>query len=187
MRISNIHRALIAAFVVVVTGSSSFADWHTFWHNVAVGHHRTNAWPDPFREADALQVIAPFEIMKRNGWRLHNTIGHNLFREGDGGLLASGHNTVRWIATQAPESRREIYVVRARSESETQARVESVKEAVASVNRGERLVNVYVTDREPSSSSGAWLMQVQRDWLENVPAPVLPNTSASGTEAVTTQ
>ena len=184
MRTSKIHPALIAAFIVVVSGSNIFADWHTFWHNVAVGHHRNNAWPDPFMEADAIQVIAPFEIMKRNGWRLHNTIGNNLFRDGDGGLLASGHNTVRWIATQAPESRREIFVVAARTDTETQARVEAVREAVASVGRGQQIA-VHVTNREPSASSGAWLRQVEQQWLDNMAAPRLPSTSAAGTQSAT--
>ena len=131
----NFHPALFAIVLAVTGASTASADWHQswkrFWHNVAVGYHRNNAWPDPFVEADALQVIGPFETMKRNGWRLHNTIGHELFRASDGELLASGHGRVRWIATQAPEDRREIFVLRGRSDDETNARVASVRQAIS--------------------------------------------------------
>jgi hypothetical protein len=95
-------RNLFALLGVCLFASNASADWHTFWHNVHVGTHRNNAWPDPFNEADAIQVVSPFERMKNNGWRVHNTIGHELFRGGDGALLASGNKRVEWISSQAP-------------------------------------------------------------------------------------
>ncbi len=97
--------------VVATTATSASADWNHFWHGLHVGFHRNNAWPDPFNEVDAGNVIQPFEVMKANGWRMHNTIGHELFRSGDGALLAAGHKRVHWIASQAPTARRTVYVL----------------------------------------------------------------------------
>ena len=190
MRRTSIFRRATLAIVLAMMGTSSVsADWYThwkkFWHDVGVGHHRNNAWPDPFVEADALQVIAPFEIMKRNGWRLHNTIGHELFRESDGELLASGHNRVRWIATQAPVTRREVFVLRGRSEEETEARVASIRNAIARIHRTGPEPTIYITDIEPSTASGAWGTAINRMMMEQLPAPKLPSTSAAGTSGST--
>tara|TARA_R110002049_G_scaffold27321_2_gene94152 strand:+ start:319131 stop:319661 length:531 start_codon:yes stop_codon:yes gene_type:complete len=165
--------------------TSANADWREMWHKMHVGLHRNNAWPDPFREIDAMQVVAPFDAMKRNGWRLQNTVGHELFREGDGALLAAGSNRVRWIATQAPEARRQVFVLRGRSESETEARVASVRETLASVRVSGATPSVLVTDIVPPSSSGARATQINRAWMTEMPKPKLPSTSAAGTASAT--
>ncbi len=190
MRRNSIFQRALFAIILAVMGSNTVsADWHQqwkrFWHNVGVGHHRNNAWPEPFVESDALQVIAPFEIMKRNGWRLHNTIGHELFRDSDGELLASGHGRVRWIATQSPVNRREIYVLRGRSQDETNARVASVRDALSRLYQTGPEPMVYITDIEPATASGAWGTQINRMWMEQLPAPKLPSTSAAGTSGST--
>ncbi len=176
-------RTLLAVLALGVFTSNVSADWNNFWHGVHVGKERNNAWPDPFNEADAMQVVAPFEIMKNNGWRLHNTIGHELFRSGDGALLASGNKRVEWIASQAPTNRRDVYVMRGRTEQETQARMESVRQSLASLSVGSA-PNVWVTDVEPATASGAWATQINRTWLQELPAPKLPSTSSSGKEGV---
>lgn len=185
-RTSRMNRFALALLAVGVTGSSASADWHSFWHKVHVGFHRNNAWPDPFNEADALEVVTPFEIMKQNGWRLHNTIGHELFREGDGALLASGSRRVHWIATQAPVSRRSLFVLRGNTPEETKSRVASVHQTLGSLNLQGPPPEIMVTDVEPGASSGAWAVKVNREWLESLPSPQLPQTSASGQQSVTT-
>jgi hypothetical protein len=166
-------------------GAQVYADWHSFWHGLHIGKARNHAWPDPFNEADATQVVAPFEVMKNNGWRLHNTVGNELFRTGDGALLASGNRRVEWIATQAPESRRDIFVMQGRTPQETEARVQSVRQTLASLQIPGNPPTVWVTDIEPSTASGAWATQINRTWLQELPPPRLPNTSASGKEGAT--
>ena len=175
-------QAVIALLIVASTATSASAEWNWnhFWHGLHVGFHRNNAWPDPFNEADAAQVVMPFEIMKANGWRMHNTIGHELFRDGDGALLASGHKRVHWIATQAPASRRTVYVLRGNTQEETDARVASVRHTLASVSSRGSAPAVLVTDVEPASASGAWATKINREWLSHLSAPRLPSQSASG-------
>lgn len=185
-RTVRFNRFVLAFLAVGVTATSASADWHTFWHNMNVGYHRNNAWPEPFNEADAMQVAAPFEVMKRNGWRLNNTIGHELFRESDGALLASGNRRIHWIATQSPANHREVYVLRGMTPQETQARVASVHQTLAGLNLQGPAPAVMVTDVEPGTSSGEWATQVSRQWLKNMPSPQLPQTSASGAQSVAT-
>lgn len=176
----------LAVLMAASAVPSAFADWSTFWHNLHVGYARNNAWPDPFNELDAAQVIMPFERMKANGWRMHNTIGHELFRQGDGALLAAGHRKVRWIATQAPLNRREVHVLRGASAEETQARVASVRSTLAHINYQGPEPAVLVTDIEPATSSGAIATKINREMLENLPEPRLPDQSSSGQQGVAT-
>ncbi len=182
----KVAQAVIALAVVVTTASSASAEWNwnRWWHGSHLGFHRNNAWPDPFNEVDARQVIAPFEIMKANGWRLHNTIGHELFRDGDGALLAAGHRRIHWIATQSPEARRTIYVLQGTSQDETDARVAAVESTLDKIVINGNQPQVLVTDVEPPSSSGAWATKINREWLEHLTAPRLPSSSSSGEQGV---
>jgi hypothetical protein len=134
---------------------------------------------------DANQVVAPFEVMKHNGWKMHNTIGHELFRDGDGALLAAGSNRVHWIATQAPAIRRNVYVLRGKTRAETDARVAAVHDYLAAFQLDGPKPSVLITDVEPSTAAGDWAMKVNRDWLEQLAAPRLPNSSSSGTQGAT--
>ncbi|KLU02932.1 putative signal peptide protein [Rhodopirellula islandica] len=175
--------AILAAMALggIRTPTAS-ADWGSLVHQMHVGYHRNVAWPDPFNEVDAVQVVMPFEAMKRNGWRMHNTIGHELFRGGDGALLAAGQNRVRWIATQAPEGRREIHVLRGGTQAETESRLKAVREAVTSyVLDGQSQPQVFVTTIEPATSPGVVATKINRERLEQMAAPKLPTTSAAGT------
>jgi len=173
------------AFLLGGFSIPSAADWHTFWHSQRVAYHRTVAWPQPFTDDSARQAIAPFELMKHNGWRLHNTIGNELFREGDGALLAAGHKRVCWIATQAPSHCRVVYVLKGSSPGETDARVNSVRETLTRLQIDGQPPEVLLTDIEPTTASGAWANQISRDWLESLPPPKLPSTSSTGSAGAT--
>ncbi|MFK8113228.1 MAG: hypothetical protein AB8B91_13550 [Rubripirellula sp.] len=183
----NAHFAqAIVLLIVATTATSASAGWRDFWHNLHVDYARNNAWPDPFNEVDASMVSAPFDIMKANGWRMHNTIGHELFRQGDGALLAAGHKRIHWIATQAPTARRAVYVLRGSSQAETQARIASVQKTIRGVNVVGPAPAVLVTDIEPATSSGAWATKINREWLEHLTAPQLPSQSVTGNTGVAT-
>ncbi len=180
----------IVAFLLLVSCASTAPAgddwWDEFWHGIHVGYYRNNAWPDPFNEADARDVIAPFEVMKMKGWKMNNTIGHEQFRSGDGALLASGNNKVHWIATKAPATHRTVYVLRGGSKAETDARVASVRESLANFYFEGPRPTVLVTDVAPPEASGAWANKISRNWLEQLPAPKLPNSSSSGAQGITT-
>lgn len=183
MRVNiSFTQAAVVLIVAATTASSATADWSWkhFWHGLHVGYYRNHAWPDPFTEADAAQVVIPFDVMKANGWRMHNTIGHDLFRDGDGALLASGHKRVHWIATQAPPTRRTVYVLRGDTQAETDARVAAVRQTLTSLPTDAPPPEVMITDVEPAASSGAWATKINREWLEHLTAPRLPQVSASG-------
>lgn len=183
---TTLGNSSIALLLLAISATSVSADWDSFWHGVHVGYARNNAWPDPFNEIDAAQVILPFERMKANGWRMHNTIGHELFRQGDGALLAAGHRKVHWIATQAPQTRRAVHVLRGSSPAETEARLASVRNTLDKINYQGPEPEILVTDIEPATSSGAIATKINREMIENLPEPRLPDQSSSGSQGVAT-
>lgn len=185
MAVTLIRKPTIVMFVLIASvAATASADFGTWWHRQKMVYYRNTAWPDPFNEADAAQVVEPFEIMKRNGWRTHNTIGHNLFRDGDGALLASGQNRVRWIATQSPEQRRNIHVLKGRTQEETRARVASVQKVVDELSVSGIEPQIFVTTIEPATTPGNMATKINRERLEQMAAPKLPTTSASGQQGV---
>lgn len=175
-------RVAIAGFLLAATASTSNADWHSFWHRFHVDYHRNNAWPHPFREVSAAQTRAPFEVQRLNGWQLHNTLNHGLFREGDGQLSYAGQQQIQYIMTAVPEQHRTVFVVRGSSPAETDARLASVRSSLERY----QLANapapaVMLIDRAPATYSGARASAINRAWLEAMPTPELPqDTSAPG-------
>lgn len=167
---------LVGAF-----GRSANADWHSFWRGVHVDYARNNAWPQPFTDADARAVQDPFVLMKHNGWRAHNTIGNELFRQGDNSLTLAGSRRVLWIATQSPQQHRTIYVLRGPTDNETHLRVASVHQSLSTIQTGGLLPQVVVTDIEPAAASGGYATSIDRQWLQNLPAPTLPSATADVT------
>ncbi|QEG38945.1 hypothetical protein UC8_09050 [Roseimaritima ulvae] len=153
--------------------------WDNLKHEMHVVYHRNNAWPQPFAELSAAQTRAPFEVMKQKGWLLHNTIGHELFRDGDGALTAAGRNRVHWIATQAPANHRVVHVLRGASEAETEARVEAVRVALNHMYISGPQPPVYITEIQPATSPGMRASQISRAAMTNMPAPKLPASNSS--------
>lgn len=173
---------LLALLAVISASGSVFSPaatagewWHEFKHEMHIGYHRNNVWPQPFSEMAAYQTRAPFHVMVQKGWMLHNTIGHELFRDGDGALSAAGRDRVHWIASQAPQNRRVVHVLRGTSEKETEARVDAVRSALSHMAVNGAPPMVYITDVNPATSPGALASQITRAREAALPKPVLPS------------
>ena len=141
-------------------------------HKACVDYARNVAWPQPFRGADANSVVAPFDVMKDNGWRENNTLGTTLFST-ENTLSEAGAIKVQWIVTQAPQNQRIVYVKSGITEQATHARVESVQLAVSQLIPSGTLPQILVTDIEPATSSGAYQTLVHRALIKTTPTPRL--------------
>ncbi len=141
-------------------------------HKAGIDYARNVAWPQPFRGADANSVIAPFDVMRDNGWRENNTLGSGLFST-QHALNEAGALKVQWIVTQAPQNQRIVYVKSGTTEQETNARVESVQLAVSQLIPSGPLPQILVTEIEPATSSGAYQTLVHRALIKTTPTPRL--------------
>jgi hypothetical protein len=163
---------LICLVIGVAASNSAEAQYSEWKHKSHVDYARNNHWPQPFRGADANSVIAPFEVMRNNGWREHNTVGTALFSN-EHCLSEAGLLKVQWIVTQAPQSQRVVYVKTGRTSEETAARVESVQLAVSQLIPTGPLPQILTTDIEPTTSSGSYQTVVHRALVKTTPTPRL--------------
>jgi hypothetical protein len=124
--------------------------------------------------------MAPFEVMKNNGWRSYNTLPTALFTE-DHRLTEAGRLRVKWIVTQAPVERRAIFVLNGNDSRATAARVESVQLAVSELLPVGALPQIYVTDVEPVGSSGQYQTKINRALMSSTPLPRLPRFTGLNT------
>lgn len=164
--------------------SSVQADWPTMMHKKHVDMARNNTWPQPFRGQDAYSVIAPFEVMKNNGWRDNNTVGSPLFV--NNALTDAGKLKVAHVLSSAPSNRRVIYVQTGPTQQETAARVESVQVAVSEILPEGQLPEILVTNSAPTSSPGAYQTLVHRAIQKTTPTPRLPRAGSMNQPAQTT-
>jgi hypothetical protein len=161
----------ISALLIGSLGTAQ-AGWPEFRHQCGIDYARNNSWPQPFRGADANSVVAPFEIMRNNGWRENNTLGTPLFST-QHSVSEAGLLKIEWIVTQAPPNQRIVYVKSGRTKEETAARVESVQLAVSQIIPTGPLPQILVTEIEPTTSSGAYQTLVHRALVKTTPTPRL--------------
>ncbi|MFO0011966.1 MAG: hypothetical protein ACK553_04420 [Planctomycetota bacterium] len=161
-----------ALLLMVGTGGFVQADWPSSKHHAHVDIARNNAWPQPFRGQDAFSVVAPFEVMKRNGWRDNNTVGSILFTNNQ--LTEAGRLKVANLLTSTPASQRTIYVQVGPTQDDTAARVESVQEIVSQLLPEGQLPPIQITSVAPSTSPGAYQTLMHRAIKKTTPAPRLP-------------
>lgn len=140
--------------------------------------HRNNRWPLPFRGMDTSSVVSHFEVQRNNGWKLHNTLGTAMFQPETQALTDAGRNHTKWIISQAPHSRRVVFVLAGNNPQETAARVEATQVAISEMIPVGPLPSIYLTDRDAPGSSGVYQDAINRAIVGSVPAPRLTPNSA---------
>ncbi len=176
---SCIKLYVAAAFCLVSFGSLASAQLPHHAEKMR-DYYRNNLWPTPFRAMDTMSVLNAFEQQRNNGWRLHNTVGTSMYDPATNCLTAAGRSHVQWILTQAPQSRRVVFVLQGSNQQETAARVESTQLAVSEMVPVGPLPAIYLTDRESAGSSGVYQTAVHRAMVSSVPSPRLTSTGAAG-------
>jgi hypothetical protein len=159
------------------------AQWPAAKHNTHVDFARNNVWPQPFRGQDAASTVAPFEIMKRNGWRDNNTVGSVLFEKNQ--LTDAGRLKVATLLASTPSNYRTLYVQTGETQEETLARVQSVQSTVSTLVTDGQMPAIQITSAAPSSSPGAYQNLVHRAIQKTTPTPRLPVYSGMANPAQT--
>ena len=121
---------------MVVLASPAQAGWYEFWYGAKRDHRQNHAWPEPFAARDRQAVAAPFDAMVRAGWRSQTTLGTHDFDPETQSLNEAGERRLRWMATQAPEPYRTIYVAQGRDQA-TAERLEAFDPSAVTVAEGE--------------------------------------------------
>lgn len=154
------------------------AKWHCFWDRVHLDWHRNNAWPEPFAQVDQQTVRAPLAVMVDRGWQLQNTITDELFDVETQHLTRAGELKVRWILTQMPSHRRDIFVLRGATPEITELRLQSVEHTASEVATSGPAM-IAVTDIVPRGGSASAHERISVSFESSAPPPRLPEMQAA--------
>jgi len=147
--------------------------FNQFWHRCHVDFFRNNSWPEPFLTADKMAVRNVYCIQTDNGWKMQNTIGTFLFDRETQQVNEAGDLMVKWILTQAPVHRRVVFVMKADTAEATNARVQSVQNAVAKYS-GSCVCPVLLTTTEPAGWPASYIDAITQQYSATIPNPRLP-------------
>jgi hypothetical protein len=152
-------------------------------HYIECGYHRNVLWPWPYVCPDRIAVHEPFDIMVRNGWRRQNLLGSYHFDPNTNRLTEAGQLQVRWIVTQAPPGRRQIFIERALDPSITAERLAAAREYAGRVVIDGQMPQVYETSLMAEGRPAPVVDMTNVKFMENMRVPALPaeNTSGGGT------
>jgi hypothetical protein len=174
--------AAAAAVVVLATVHSAKAVCLDDSVNyVKHGYHVNQMWPWPYVCPDRVAVREPFCLMINNGWRRQNLLGAHHFNPETNQLNAAGQLRVQWIMTQAPASRRGIFVERALDANVNAQRLVAVREYAGHVAINGQTAQVsetyLISEGRPASVVDATNVKFQ----QAMPAPVLPAAPSPNT------
>jgi len=173
--LAAIFTSLIAGWV----GSASAVFVDSTVHYIRRGYHRNVEWPWPYICPDRMAVREPFDIMVRNGWRRHNMLGSHHFQPGTNELNVAGQLHVRWIMTQAPAGRRQVFIERSEDSNVTAARVAAAREYASQAAVDGRTPQIFETNLMAEGRSAATVDWTNVQFIEHMPPPVLPPSQGS--------
>jgi hypothetical protein len=176
------RRILIAAGAVVVLSVASQA--RAVWvdqtaHYIKHGYHVNTMWPWPYVCPDRIAVREPFCAMVNNGWRRQNLLGAHHFNPETNQLTTAGELRVRWIMTQAPPDRRNIFIERSVDSSVTATRMAAARDYASQVSIDGRPPQVTETYLMAEGRPAAVVDATNLKFQESTPPPVLPAVTAT--------
>jgi hypothetical protein len=171
-KLSSKH-GISLGLAAIVGISSGCVNWSQMKQDCHTDKMRNSAWPQPFRSADAAAVVAPFEVMKANGWREFNTLAHCFFDESNQ-LTDAGHLKLQEVLSLSAQSKAPIFVQQGESQQSTAARVEAMELAISALIPEGPLPQIAITNTAPATSSGAYQTVVSRALIQTTPNPRLP-------------
>jgi len=164
----------VCCLVAAACCTTAQAGWGDFYHRFQVDFYRMNCWPEPFQHAERQVAVLPLIAMTDAGWRVQNTLSDHFFQAEDQGLTQAGKLKIRWIATQTPQHRRNVFVLRGANPQQTMQRVETVQRFLDETAFEGPRPEVLLTDVVPPASSGEYYDALERQRKSALPPPVLP-------------
>jgi hypothetical protein len=166
--------------VLALTALPVQADWLCdFFNSIPQETKRRNCWPKPFVCPDRQAVRAPLAIQVSNGWRRQNLLSDLHFDPKNGELTEAGRLKIQWIAFEAPEQHRMIYVRNAINDEETVGRVNAVNGYLAKIMPQGVLPTVSTTRISDDNWPAEQVENINKKWESTIPSPRLPSGGLS--------
>ena len=143
-------------------------------------YHANAQWPKYYILPARCAVNSAYTAMIANGWRRQNLLGGYHFEKDTNQLTRAGQLKAHWILTQAPQDRRNIFVERGDTQSDTEARIASVQTWASEMSPAIEQVMVNDTHIVSEGHPAGAVDNVFVGFQTNQPAPVLPAATGSG-------
>jgi hypothetical protein len=148
-------------------------------HYVKHGYYVNAMWPWPYVCPDRIAVNEPFCIMVNNGWRRENLLGAHYFNPNTNQLNAAGELRVRWIMTQEPPQRRNIFVERELNANVNSQRTAAVREYATKFTVDNQPPQVAETNLMSEGRPATIVDFTNTKFQQSMPTPVLPAAQSS--------
>ena len=135
------------------------ADWNEFWAQFERDRSRNEAWPHAFLRADQQAVRQTFRVMVDRGWEQQLVFQHFHFDTQSNELNELGEKKLRWILSQAPSERSQIFVQQTLDEDINSARMLAIQ------TRATEIAANSGRDISPSNASPYHLRGVAADQM----------------------
>ena len=177
-----------ALFAMVITCQSAQAQYGhcgtscspTICEMFRSGYTANVIWPRQFIPAARRGVYETNAAMVNNGWRRQNLLGDYHFDPKTNDLTRAGELKVQWVLTQVPMHRRNIFVQRAKTESDTSNRIASVQGYSMQMSPSVGPINVSDTHIVAEGHSASAVDNMFIGFLENQQPQVLPVSTGTG-------
>ena len=142
--------------------------------NYNCDYYRNKWWPEPYINSSRTAVRARFKVMACKGWEEQNLIGPHLFKPESGELTDQGLAKIRWIATQAPENFRIVYVERTEQSDIMAERIEAARAAAQRFALPGEVVQVAPSNLQSHGWPAEYVVTISDKFQATIPDPRLP-------------
>lgn len=171
---------VVVAWVTLTSAVPVTADgFGEFFSSIGRDTKRRNCWPQPFDGYDRQAAREPINLMVSNGWQRQNMLSDAHFEAGGSQLTEAGRLRALWIANEAPEQHRIVYVHRAATPQETNVRIQTVQQLIAQSAYPGLLPPVLESSRSDAGAPADRADLINRKFQAAVPDPKLPPPTSS--------
>lgn len=135
---------------------------------------RNDAWPKPFLCYDRQSFHGIFAVMTQRGFQCECTLTSDHFDSETHQLNRAGKSKIAGIMRNLPEVARQVHVFQDSSEEIANARLANVKAELETSYTSLPAPEIAVTGYAPHGMSGTLVEDVQKRFIEGLPAPSVP-------------
>ncbi len=140
---------------------------------------RNDAWPKPFQCFDRQAFHGVFAVMTQRGWQCECTLTSDHFDSTTHELNIAGKSKINGIMSNLPEVARQVHVYQDSTYAIAETQLASVRKEVQDKYSFLPPPELALTTFKPHGMSGALVEDVQKRFVEGLPAPKVPAAKAS--------
>ena len=135
---------------------------------------RNDAWPKPFMCYDRQAYHSIFAVMTQRGWQCECTLTSEHFTPETQEHNRAGKSKIAGIMNNLPEVARQVYVFQDSTAEVANSRLANVRAEIQESFTALPAPQLALTTYTPHGMNGALVEDVQKRFIEGLPAPAVP-------------